>query len=225
MREVEIGPDIRVNAAPGSKLVLNAGSGPYARTRLHPVFHNQSVWTEVRLDIDEAVKPDIVASIANLDPIDPETMDAIWCSHNLEHLHTHEINTALSEFRRVLKPDGFALITLPDLEEIARLVIDGRLEEVAYHSPAGPITALDMIFGHSASIRVGRHYMAHHTGFTVETLGRRLAAAEFAEVLVTKGKGYDIWALALMPRADKDLLADEFFGSEIDFFSDDLEEV
>jgi SAM-dependent methyltransferase len=224
MREVEIGPATRVNAAPGSRLVLNAGSGPHARTRLHPVFHDPNVWTEVRLDIDEAVKPDIVASITNLDSVNPGTMDAVWCSHNLEHLHTHEINTALAQFRRVLRSDGFALITLPDLEEIARLVIDGRLEEIAYQSPAGPITALDMIYGHSASIEVGRHYMAHHTGFTVETLGRRLADAEFAEVLVTKGTGYDIWALALMPRADKDLLANEFYGSGIDFFSDSMEE-
>jgi SAM-dependent methyltransferase len=219
MPEIVLGPNTRFNAPEGAKLVLNAGCGFYAPSRLHPVFRNAGTWSEVRLDIDASVKPDIVASITDLSPIGSATIDAIWCSHNLEHLHSHDVTAALAEFRRVLKPDGFALITSPDLEEIAQLIIEGRLEDEAYRSPAGPITALDMLYGHSASIQAGHHHMAHNTGFTAETLGKKLAKSQFTEVFVSKGKGYDIWALALMPDANKAALANQFVNSEIDFFS------
>src|SRR5665213_540831 len=40
-----------------------------------------------------------------------------------------------------------------------------------YTSPAGPITPLDMLFGHSDSIASGHLYMAHKTGFTCASLG------------------------------------------------------
>lgn len=202
-----------------SKLVLNAGCGFYAPAKLHVAFRNAD-WKEIRLDVDERVQPDIVSSITDMKTVAPMTFDAVWCSHNLEHLHTFEVDKALSEFRRVLKPDGFALITSPDLESIAKLVIEGRVEEVAYKSPAGPITALDMIYGHSASIERGFHFMAHHTGFTTETLGRRLANSGFSEVLVTKGDGFDIWALALMPDCKKEDIANYFRDGDLDFFTE-----
>jgi hypothetical protein len=61
----------------------------------------------------------------------------------------------------VLKRDGFALILSPDLSVIARFVCDGREDAVAYESPAGPITQVDMLFVHSASIVSGNLSMAH----------------------------------------------------------------
>jgi len=50
----------------------------------------------------------------------------------LAPLRAHEVPLALAEFKRVLKPDGFALITLPELEAVASLVLDQGLDEVAY---------------------------------------------------------------------------------------------
>ena len=90
----------------------------------------------------------------------------------------------LTEFKRVLKPDGFALVTSPDLEAVASLILDRGLDQVAYTSPAGPITPLDMLFGHSASIAGGYPAMAHKTGFTGASLGRRFVDAGFPIVLV-----------------------------------------
>jgi SAM-dependent methyltransferase len=187
--------------------------------RLHPAFRS-SGWTEVRYDIDERLRPDIVGSIVHLEAVETAAFDAIWCSHNLEHLHSHDVPKALREFRRVLKPDGFALITAPDLEAIAELVCDGRLEEVAYHSPAGPVTALDMLYGLSVAIERGNHFMCHNTGFTIERLGRLLVESNFAEVLVKRGSAYELWALALMANANKQDVLSYLRANALDLFPD-----
>jgi SAM-dependent methyltransferase len=201
------------------KQVLNAGCGPYAPERLHGVFRN-SDWTEVRYDIDQLVEPDIVGSIVALEGIGNATFDAIWCSHNLEHLHTHDVPRALAEFRRVLKPDGFALIATPDLESIAELVVSGRVEAVAYQSPAGPITALDMLYGLSASIRRGNFFMAHNTGFTADRLGRLLIDCGFTEALTKRQPGFDLWALGLMPNANREELLPQLRANNLDLYPD-----
>src|ERR1700693_3835440 len=96
------------------KRVLNAGSGPYSARKLHPVFAREA-WQEIRIDIDPQSKPDLVASITDMrSSVAPQSFDAIWSSHTLEHLYAYEVPSALAEFKRILKPDGFALITSPD---------------------------------------------------------------------------------------------------------------
>jgi predicted SAM-dependent methyltransferase len=180
--------------------VINVGCGPKP-SRLHSMFH--SGWQEVRLDVDPGVEPDLVGSISDMRGLVPDaSFDAVWSSHNIEHLYAHEVGPALCEFRRILRPDGFALITCPDIQRIAEFVAAGKLDQPLYHSPAGPIAPLDMIFGHSRSIEEGFVYMAHRTGFTAEMLGRRLVEAGFRECRIGRGNHYDLWALALMPEAN-----------------------
>jgi SAM-dependent methyltransferase len=197
------------------KRVLNAGSGSYSARRLHPAFAPDS-WEETRIDVDTQAKPDIVASITDMRAcVADQSFDAIWSSHTLEHLYAYEVPLALAEFKRVLKHDGFVLITLPDLEAVASLVLDQGLDQVAYISPAGPITPLDMIFGHSASITRGHFYMTHKTGFTSASLGRQLADTGFATVLV-KREGLDLWALGLMQKADQASVQDNLRSAGLD---------
>ena len=115
---------------------------------------------EVRLDIDEQHKPDIVASMVDLGDIGE--YDAIYCSHCLEHVCEHDVRKALSEFKRVLKPGGFAMVFVPDLENVK------ANDDVLYESPAGPITGLDLMYGHRAQLE-DNPYMAHKHGFVKET--------------------------------------------------------
>ncbi len=105
-----------------------------------------------------------------------------WSSHNLEHLYAHEVPLALREFWRVLKPGGVAVLALPDIQEVARRVAAGNLEQTLYVSPAGPICAIDIMFGHRDSIARGNHFMAHKTAFTAASLGQKLTEAGFATV-------------------------------------------
>ena len=201
------------------KRVLSAGSGPTSSRQLHPAFRAE-MWQEVRIDIDPLVKPDLVGSITDMSKlISAQSFDSVWSSHSLEHLYAHEVPAALGEFRRILKPDGFALITSPDVESIASVILDHGLDYVAYISPMGPITPRDMLFGHSASIERGSVYMAHNTGFTCGTLGQHLLDAGFSVVLV-KGEGFALWALALMEDADKVAIQRDLKVAGLDMFDE-----
>jgi predicted SAM-dependent methyltransferase len=176
---------------PSKLIVLNVGCGYPLRQRLHPSFHGDE-WQELRLDVDPAVKPDILCSITDMAPVGTASVDAVWSSHNLEHLHYHEVPRALGEFLRVLRPGGMLLVTMPEL------VAADTLEDEAYRSPSGPITPLDMIYGHSASLAQGNRYMAHKTGFTLRTLQQHLVGAGFANITASRS-GYDLWAKAYKP--------------------------
>ena len=65
---------------------------------------NSSEWDEIRFDIDENVKPDLVGTITDMQNVTSGSMDAIYSSHNIEHVYPHEVETVLKEFIRVLTP-------------------------------------------------------------------------------------------------------------------------
>jgi len=194
--------------------VLNGGSGPHTPHSLHAIFKNDG-WREVRLDISPAAQPDVVASITNMRAFfGPGSFDAVWSSHSLEHLHSHEVPLALAEFRRILKPNGFVLMRCPDLEAVVSLLVDRGTDHVAYTSPIGPITPLDMLFGHAASIAAGNRHMPHKTGFTATRLGHLLLDADFATVF-TRSVRFDLWALALMKQAEESAIESQFRAAGI----------
>ncbi len=143
---------------------------------------------EVRLDIDPDCTPHIVASMTQMGEIGP--YDAIYCSHALEHLYPHQVDQALGEFRRVLKPGGSAMIFVPDLEDVR------PTEEVLYDSPSGPICGRDMYYGLARYVEASPH-MAHHSGFVRETLKKTLRGAGFEVAEVRRLSGYNLFALAV----------------------------
>lgn len=178
--------------------VLHVGCGTYSPIKLHSAFHADG-WQEVRLDIDPAVKPDIVASITDMQGVPSAEYDAVFSSHNLEHLYPHQVPPALREFRRVLKPEGVTLVTMPDLQEIGRLLVNGGLGDVAYMSGAGPIAPLDMLYGHRAAMAAGNLFMAHRTGFTGKTLIAAFQEAGFAMSVVQRNPlDYSLWGIAFV---------------------------
>jgi len=174
-------------------------------------------WEEVRFDIDPEVKPDVEGSILDLGAaFEPQSFDAVWSSHVLEHLYAHEVFPTLRQFHRVLKADGFALIMTPDLETVAHFIVEHGIAAIAYNSPAGPIRPLDMLYGHSRAIEDGHHYMAHRTGFTAERLGNLLLMAGFATVSV-RTENFEVCALALMPEANSEATQKILFESGLNF--------
>ena len=148
---------------------LHVGCGQKRKDQTTAGF-NSSEWDEIRFDIDENVKPDLVGTITDMQNVTSGSMDAIYSSHNIEHVYSHEVETVLKEFIRVLTPEGFVVITCPDLQSVCKLVSEDKLLDPAYSSPAGPITPLDILYGHRASLQRGNHYMAHKCGFTLNVL-------------------------------------------------------
>ncbi|NYS60338.1 methyltransferase domain-containing protein [Halomonas salicampi] len=177
------------------KRFLNVGCGSAGPERLPECFQ-QDDWQQIRLDINPAVKPDIIADLTDLSAVQTGSIDAVYSSHNIEHLYLHETTVALQEMHRVIRPGGFLLITLPDLQQVAKLIAQGKLSEEIYRSPVGPITPLDMLYGHQASVERGNTYMAHKCGFDKHSLSTALLNAGFHEVRVTADAHYNLWGYA-----------------------------
>jgi len=182
-------------------IFLHVGCGP---KRIDQTPFSKLAWSEIRLDINPDVEPDLIGTMTDMANLEAESVDAVYSSHNIEHLYPDEVPIALAEFYRVLKPEGFLLLTCPDLQSICTLVVDDQLTEPAYTSAAGPISAIDMIFGHRASLQAGNRFMAHRCGFTAKVLTATLQAAGFQGVAsMTRPAVYDLWALATKSVADE----------------------
>jgi hypothetical protein len=179
------------------QVFLHVGCGPLRREQTTRAFAGPD-WRELRLDIDPKVQPDIVGTMTDMSAVASESVDALFSAHNIEHLYAHEVPVALSEFLRVLKPDGFAVITCPDLQSVAALVAQDKLLEPACTSPAGPIAPLDILYGHRLAMAAGNLHMAHRCGFTRRVLADVLRAAGFAAVasIARPAPLFDLWAVA-----------------------------
>jgi len=180
------------------KSFLHVGCGPKRKDRTTRGF-NTPDWTEIRLDIDESVKPDVIGTMTDMSAVASESVDAIYSSHNIEHLYPHEVPLAFAEFIRVFKPDGFFVVTCPDLQSVCALIAQDKLTEAAYSSPAGPIAPIDILYGLRSSMMQGNLYMAHRCGFTQKVLSGTLRSSGFKSV-ATMARGrepfFDLFALA-----------------------------
>lgn len=194
--------------------LLHVGCGGKRIDQTTPAFAS-GVWGEVRFDIDPSAQPDVIGTMTDMASVESNSMDAIFSSHNIEHLYPHEVAIALREFHRVLKDDGFAVITCPDLQSVAKLIAEDKLTDPAYVSPAGPIAPIDILFGHRASVQSGNLFMAHHCGFTKRVLMGCLQEAGFASVAgMARPAHFDLWAVASRcPRSEAEMreLASQHF--------------
>jgi ubiquinone/menaquinone biosynthesis C-methylase UbiE len=143
---------------------------------------------EVRLDCDARHDPDIVASMTDI-PCASESFDAVFCQHALEHLP--DAVKALREFRRVLKPGGYVLATVPDLEDVQ------PTEEVIYVTEGGlHITGKDMHYGLQSVLDV-QPAMAHHTQFVRESFEAAFREAGFERVKVDRASSWNLIGVAV----------------------------
>ncbi len=198
------------------KQLLHVGCGRSRKSNTTRGFDNLE-WNEIRLDIDSSVEPDVIGTMTNMEAVPSESVDAIFSSHNIEHLYAHDVPIALSEFLRVLKNDGFAVVTRPDLKSVCQLIAQGKLFEPAYVSPAGPIAPIDILYGHRAQMANGNLFMAHRCGFTYEVLRDTLLASGFQSVVgFARSYCFDLWAIASkssLSRNEMEVLARLHFPS------------
>ena len=192
----------RIEAAPDTtlmipKTILHVGPGHRQNGARLPAAFASPDWQEIRLDIDPVNEPDIVGSMLDMAAVQNESVDAIYSAHNIEHVYAHEVPVVLQEFVRVLKPDGFLVVTCPDLQTVCQLVAEDKLSDPAYTAQAGTITPLDILYGHGQALAEGHHYMAHKCGFTLKTLTQALHTAGFATSAgKRRARGLDLWVVA-----------------------------
>ncbi len=78
-------------------------------------------WQEFHLDADASVFPDIVGTMTDMAVVQTGFANAIYSSHGIEHLYWHDVLKTLREFFRVLKTDGLAVITCPEVHCVMRV--------------------------------------------------------------------------------------------------------
>jgi predicted SAM-dependent methyltransferase len=165
------------------KTFLHVGCGP--KNKSFCLGFNNDNWKEIRLDIDKNVNPDIVGTLTDMKLVETGSVDAIYSSHNIEHIFPHEVPIALREFYRVLKEDGIVVITCPDLQSAGEALTQDKLFETLYEGksvPEGykiPVTAFDVLFGHRETTADGNVFMVHKGGFTYSLLDRAFYEAGF----------------------------------------------
>src|SRR5262245_28249149 len=145
------------------KLDIGGGTQPYAPDE----------YTSVDVNDDADVKGDVCAL-----PFEDDTVDAIWCSHVLEHLPMARVSVAMAEMYRVLKPHSRAIIRVPDFDYVAKYWLTG---------PDRP-WAEAMVFGLQRNQTTGEPDDAefHRSAFTYGTLKADLEAAGFEVLRVEK---------------------------------------
>jgi protein O-GlcNAc transferase len=186
------------------KKILHVGPGHRNNGAKLPEAFRTDDWQEIRIDIDPACEPDVIGTILDLTEVADNSVDAVYSSHNIEHIYAHEVPIALKEFLRVLKPEGYLVITCPDLQTASQLVAEDKLNDVAYHSSGGPITPRDILFGQYAAVATGNPYMAHKTGFTLKTLTDSLEDAGFRGIAGKRDwKAIALWLVATKTAVDQ----------------------
>jgi len=159
------------------KTLLNVGCGLSNISQIKGF--DKDNWKEIRLDIDSAVKPDVVGSSTDMSLIETGSVDAVYSSYNLDHIYPHEVPIALKEFYRVLNEDGIAVVRCPDIQTVCELIAQDKLLELLYESPIGPISPIDVIYGNRWQTQNGNEYMAKKVGFTYSALDASFAEAGF----------------------------------------------
>ena len=164
-------------------------------------FRDPKQWFELRFDIDASVEPDIVGDLTDLSMLPEGAVQAIYSSHNIEHLDPHKVVGALTGFHRVLSWGGELVIATPDLQTIAATMVSGKIDTALYQSPAGPVAPIDILYGMRPSLARGNHFMAHRTGFSASTLAEKLKEAGFSNITITRDR-FDLEARARKMQAN-----------------------
>ena len=159
------------------KTLLNVGCGWSNISQLKGF--NIDNWKEIRLDINNTVKPDVVGTLTDMSLIETASVDAVYSSYNLDHIYAHEVPIALKEFYRVLNEDGIAIVKCPDIQTVCELIAQDKLLELLYESPIGPIYPIDVIYGHRWYTKNGHEYQTKKVGFTYSALDASFLEAGF----------------------------------------------
>jgi predicted SAM-dependent methyltransferase len=125
------------------------------------------------VDVEPRPEVDYVMNAADLSAFADESVDVIYTSHVLEHFHhtlNNELLRVLIEWRRVLKPGGKLLISVPDLRVLCWLYGNPNL------LPEERMHLMRIMFGGQTD-----EYDVHKAGLDFEILGMYVEQAGFSD--------------------------------------------
>lgn len=188
------------------KKVLNVGGG----SKLIKLPNYYDGFEQILLDIDPLSGADVVMDARELQTLEANSYDAIYCSHNLEHYYPHDAGRVLAGFNHICKPDGFIEIRVPDVKAVFKKVAESGMEltDELYKTKAGlSISALDVIYGRAESIRKrGEDFMAHKTGFSLDLLRSILGHYGFPKSMRLQYTLFEIRLVAFKTQPSEALL-------------------
>jgi hypothetical protein len=197
-----------VIATTQTRTLLHVGCGP--KHPNIPECFKETGWKEVRFDIDPKVKPDILGSITDMKAVETGSVDALFSSHNIEHLEFHNVFVALGEFKRVLKDDGYVFLLCPDLQVVGELIAQDKLFATLYESPAGPIAPFDMLYGYRKYLPTNP-FMAHRSGFTLNSMLKIFSEVGFGTTLgIRNPNSFELMVVGFKAKLDHDIARPRF---------------
>ncbi|MDR1946875.1 MAG: class I SAM-dependent methyltransferase [Desulfovibrio sp.] len=175
---------------------LHAASGSSDKSRTTREFATDA-WEEIRMDENPEVNPDIQADMLHMDSVTQATFDAVYTAYSLERLFPHDVLPALRNLHRVLKNEGYLVVSCADLRSACALIANDKLLEPAYDSPAGPVAPIDILYGFRPALAAGYVRHANKCGFTARALTGTLAQAGFGSIwTAVNAPTYTITAIA-----------------------------
>ena len=133
----------------------------------------------VHVDADRRARDVEYHATASALPFGDGTVEELLAIHILEHVHASALLPTLREWRRVLRPGGFAQIHVPDAATVFAAFLDSP--------PEHKWTVMIPIFGMTSHVRFGQmddvnDLERHHVIYDFSLLERVLLDAGFARV-------------------------------------------
>nr|UXE45154.1 hypothetical protein Hi04_10k_c4335_00013 [uncultured bacterium] len=116
-------------------LFLNLGSGPRGIDDAH--------WINVDGFREKHVH--FLIDLTRTLPFADESFDGVFCEHVLEHFSFNDAKKLAREVRRILRPNGFFRIVVPDAELILRRYFDAPKELVARRGGGSDQTPMEVV--------------------------------------------------------------------------------
>lgn len=87
------------------------------------------------LNIQPGVDVDFIGDISNLEQFEDASIDNVYASHVLEHVRQADLLKTLIGIKRILKPGGLFLVSVPDWDILCHLFISPVASaEVKWHA-------------------------------------------------------------------------------------------
>ena len=156
----------------------------------------------IHVDLDDYPHIDFRSNVKSLPFFEDNSADLIYSSHTLEYFDRKEADEVLSEWYRVLKPNGVLRIAVPDFEAIVKVY--KKYGDLDHQGILGPLYGFWPY--KSPDGKVDTFY--HKTIYDFLSLKRVLSKNGFKSIRRynwqdTIHKNYDDFSQAYIPHMDK----------------------